>query len=50
VHVPYLPEQAARHGDAPALDLHTLRAGLLAALEAAAMHRADTHEALGTLW
>jgi pyroglutamyl-peptidase len=50
LHVPYLPAQAALHPNAPALDLATMRAGLLAALEAAATHRGDSHEALGTLW
>ena len=50
LHVPYLPAQAAMHPNAPSLDLATMRVGVLAALEAAATHRADTHEALGTLW
>lgn len=50
LHVPYLPAQAAAHPAAPSLDLATMRGGVLAALEAAVTHRADTHEALGTLW
>lgn len=50
IHVPYLPAQAATHAGAPSLDVGTMRAGVLAALEAAASHGADSHEALGTLW
>ena len=50
VHVPWLPAQAAAHANAPSMDLATMQAGLHAALEAAATHRTDTHEALGTLW
>jgi pyroglutamyl-peptidase len=50
IHVPYLPAQAAAHPGAPSLDLGTMREGVLAALEAAARHGADSHEALGTLW
>lgn len=50
LHVPYLPAQAAAHAGAPALDLATMRLGVLAALEAAATQQHDSHEALGTLW
>lgn len=50
IHVPFLPAQAALHAGAPALDVGTLRTGVLAALEAAVLHGADSHEALGTLW
>lgn len=49
MHLPYLPSQAAQHANAPSLDLSTMRAGLLVALEAAAMNATDTHEAAGTL-
>jgi len=50
LHVPYLPGQAAKFAGAASMDLATMRAGLLAALGAAVAHRADSHEALGTLW
>jgi pyroglutamyl-peptidase len=34
IHVPFLPEQAARHRGAPSMALETIVAGLLAAVEA----------------
>jgi pyroglutamyl-peptidase len=49
LHVPFLPAQAARHPGAPSLDLATMHAGVLVALEAALTHRTDIAEPLGTL-
>lgn len=50
IHLPYLPRQAAAHPGAASMAMETMREGVLAALDAAARHGADSHEAMGTLW
>lgn len=49
VHIPYLPEQAARHPGAPALGLETLSKGIGIAIEAALQHREDIKTVGGTI-
>jgi pyroglutamyl-peptidase len=47
VHVPWLPEQAARHAGEPSMALETMVDGVRAAIEAALSTRADRHFAGG---
>lgn len=49
IHIPYLPEQAARHPGAPSLALDTLVAGLRVAVSATLSTRADIREQGGQL-
>ncbi len=49
IHIPYLPEQAARHPGAPSLALDTLIAGLRVAVSAALSTRSDIREQGGQL-
>jgi pyroglutamyl-peptidase len=49
VHVPYLPEQAARHAGAPGMELETMIAAVRLCLEAALTTTADAHYAAGSL-
>jgi pyroglutamyl-peptidase len=49
VHVPYLPEQAARHAGAPSLPLDTMIRGVRLILETALTTAADAHYAAGSL-
>jgi pyroglutamyl-peptidase len=49
VHVPWLPAQAARHGDAPQLSLDNMLAAVRLCLETALTTPADVHYAAGTL-
>lgn len=49
VHIPYLPEQAARHAGAPSMALETLVKGLRVAIEAALGNAEDVREAGGQL-
>ncbi|MGH8091288.1 MAG: pyroglutamyl-peptidase I, partial [Rudaea sp.] len=49
VHVPYLPEQAARHANAPSMPLETMIHGVGLALETALTTTADAHYAAGSL-
>lgn len=49
VHVPYLPEQAARHANAPGMSLETMIRGVGLALETALTTSADAHYAAGSL-
>ncbi len=49
MHVPWLPEQAARHGGGPAMDTETATRGLAAALLAVAAGAADPAVAEGAL-
>lgn len=49
MHIPYLPEQAARHAGAPALALDTVVAGLRIALGVALRTRRDRALGAGTL-
>ena len=49
VHIPYLPEQAARHAGAPALGLETLSKGIGIAIEAAIQTREDLRIAGGSI-
>lgn len=49
IHIPYLPEQAARHAGAPALGLETLSKGIGIAIEAAIGNAADLPVAGGTI-
>jgi pyroglutamyl-peptidase len=47
LHVPWLPEQAARHPGEPALPLASIITGLRAAVQAATAHRTDLVETGG---
>ncbi|UXI69552.1 pyroglutamyl-peptidase I [Tahibacter amnicola] len=47
VHIPYLPEQAARHPGAPGLALETVQRGLRILIETAATTRRDRRIAAG---
>jgi len=47
IHVPWLPEQAARHHGEPSMALETMVAGVRAALECAIATRQDLHIAGG---
>ena len=49
VHVPWLPAQATRHGDAPHLTLDSMLAAVRLCLETALVTSADVHYAAGTL-
>ena len=49
IHVPFLPEQAARHAGAPALGLETLSKGIGIAIEAAIEHTEDVRIAGGSV-
>ncbi|MDE1962189.1 MAG: pyroglutamyl-peptidase I [Xanthomonadaceae bacterium] len=49
VHVPYLPEQAARHAGAPGMPLETMIAAVRLCLETALTTTADEHYAAGSL-
>ena len=49
VHVPWLPEQAARHPGQPSMALAIMIDGIRAALECALAVRDDLHESGGTL-
>ena len=49
VHIPFLPEQAARHPGAPALGLETLSKGIGIAIEAAIENAQDVRVAGGTV-
>jgi len=49
VHVPYLPEQAARHANAPSMPLEMMIRGVGLALETALTTTADAHYAAGSL-
>jgi len=49
VHVPWLPGQAARHGDAPQLALDDMLTGVRLCLETALTTPADVHYAAGSL-
>ncbi|MDE1885872.1 MAG: pyroglutamyl-peptidase I [Xanthomonadaceae bacterium] len=49
VHVPYLPEQAARHAGAPGMPLETMIAAVRLCLETALATTADEHYAAGSL-
>jgi pyroglutamyl-peptidase len=48
VHIPYLPEQAARLGGGPSMGLETIVRGLEVALEAAMTHPSDDRSTAGT--
>jgi pyroglutamyl-peptidase len=48
VHVPYLPEQAARHSGAPAMALEEMIEAVRLCLEAALITRRDEHYAAGS--
>jgi pyroglutamyl-peptidase len=48
IHVPYLPEQAARLGGQPSMGLETLVRGLEVAVTAAALNPTDTRTTSGT--
>lgn len=49
VHVPYLPEQAARHAGAPSMTLETMIAAVRLCVETALTTGADAHYAAGSL-
>ena len=49
VHVPYLPEQAARHAGAPGVPLETMIVAVRLCLETALTTSADEHYAAGSL-
>jgi len=49
IHVPYLPEQAARHGDAPSLPLAVMVEAVRLGLQIALTTPADVHYAAGAL-
>lgn len=49
VHVPYLPEQAARHAGAPSLPLQTMIEAVRLCLDVALTTAADVHYAAGSL-
>lgn len=49
VHVPCLPDQATRHGDAPQLPLDSMLAAVRLCLETALTTPADVHYAAGTI-
>lgn len=49
VHVPYLPEQAARHAGAPSLALETMIAAIRICIEVALTTTGDAHYAAGAL-
>ena len=49
IHIPFLPEQAARHPGAPALGLETLGKGIGIAIEAAIENAQDVRVAGGTV-
>ena len=49
VHVPYLPEQAARHAGAPGMPLETMVVAVRLCLQAALTTTADEHYAAGSL-
>jgi len=49
IHIPYLPEQAARHPGAPSLALDTLIAGLRVAIATTLSTQADIREQGGQL-
>lgn len=49
VHVPWLPGQAARHGDAPQLALDSMLTGIRLCLETALTTPADVHYAAGEI-
>jgi pyroglutamyl-peptidase len=48
VHVPYLPQQAARNGDAPSMELATMIEAIRLCIETALSTREDLHFAAGT--
>jgi pyroglutamyl-peptidase len=48
VHVPYLPEQASRHADAPSMALATMIDAIRLCLETAIQTPEDLHYAAGT--
>lgn len=48
VHVPYLPEQAARHAGAPGMSLETMIEAVKLCLDVALTAREDLHYAAGT--
>jgi pyroglutamyl-peptidase len=48
VHVPFLPQQAARYGDAPSMELATMIAAIRLCIETALSTREDLHFAAGT--
>ncbi len=49
LHLPYLPEQASRHPQAPSMSLETLSAGLRLALQVALATGEDLHVSEGTI-
>jgi len=49
VHVPFLPQQAARQGDAPSMELASMVAALRICIEAALASAVDLHYAAGTI-
>jgi pyroglutamyl-peptidase len=49
VHVPYLPQQAARHGDAPSMELESMVAALRICVETALSSAVDLHYAAGSI-
>jgi len=49
VHVPYLPPQAARHGNAPSMKLATMIAAIRLCIETALTAPADLHYAAGAM-
>jgi len=48
VHVPYLPQQAARNGDAPSMELATMIEAIRLCIETALSTHKDLHFAAGT--
>ena len=48
VHVPYLPEQAARHADAPSMTLSSMLEAVRLCLDTALTTRVDLHYAAGS--
>lgn len=49
VHIPYLPEQAARHPGQPSMPLATMIAGVQLALEVALRTQTDLHQSGGAI-
>jgi len=49
IHVPYLPEQAARHGAAPSMELADMIAAIRLCIETALTTRDDAHYPAGTI-
>jgi pyroglutamyl-peptidase len=49
LHVPYLPEQAARHAGTPSLPLQTMIEAVRLCLDVALTTAADAHYAAGSL-